>query len=214
MSTGEQQLRDDSPFAERRQAPDGDTYTALEFQQFFGPPWLTFWNAATTVQVAEPNDAVLEAQPPVLEGSVPQSASAVGVCGASQPAAVTGYPGVRLHPDDVIGIRQREAALGPPRSRHRMARNALNQIFQNSTYDSHSLDDVFDWVPYVAAHALSREIIGPGITHAMAQFVGETNDHNRVGAPRLDFFFYRTDGTVRRVHPGRTAKDDARLIFQ
>ena len=114
----------------------------------------------------------------------------------------------------VVGIRQQEAARGPPRSLHKMARDALNQINQNPTYESQNLDEVFDWVPYVAAHVHSDEIIGPGITHAMAHFVDGTRDRNRGGAPRLDFFFYRTDQTVCRVHPGRRPKDDAELIFE
>ena len=95
-----------------------------------------------------------------------------------------------------------------------MARDALNRISQNPTYESQNLDEVFDWVPYVAAHVYSDEIIGPGITHAMAHFDHGTRDRNRGGAPRLDFYFYRTDQTVCRVHPGRRPKDDAELIFE
>ena len=95
-----------------------------------------------------------------------------------------------------------------------MARDALNQINQNPNYDSRNLDEVFDWMAYVAAHVHADEIIGPGITRAMAHFVDGSRDCNRGGAPRLDFFFYRTDGTVCRVHPGRRPLDDAQLIFQ
>ena len=36
------------------------------------------------------------------------------------------------------------------------------------------------------------------ITHAMACFLPQTRDHNRGGAPRLDFCFYRMDGSMCR----------------
>ena len=132
----------------------------------------------------------------------------------TQDAAAIEVAQARLDPATVVGIRQQEAARGRPRSLHRITRNALNQINQNPNYDSRNLDEVFDWVPYVAAHVHSDQIIGPGITHAMAHFVEGTRDCNRGGAPRLDFFFYRTDQTVCRVHPGRRPKDDAELIFE
>ena len=209
MSTGEQHPRDGAQLAEprqaldvslgpldvtqhaeRRQAPNGYAYTLREFQQHYGGHWETFWNPATEAQPREP------------EGSVPQLAAANGVLD------------VRLDSAMVVEIRQEEAARGPPRSLQKLARDALNAVSQYPTYESQNLDDVFDWVPYVAAHDLSQQIIGPGITHAMAHFVRGTSDHNRGGAPRLDFFFYRTDQTVCRVHPGRKRKDDAQLIFQ
>ena len=206
---------DVTELAELREARDGNAYTAIEFQQHYGVRWGTFWDAART----------REAQPRVLEGSVSQFASEVwlgqreaqpqvGEGGAPQPAAAIGVVEVRLDPAMVVGIRQQEAARGPPRSLHRMARDALNQISQNPTYESQNLDEVFDWVPYVAAHVHSDEIIGPGITHAMAHFDHGTRDRNRGGAPRLDFYFYRTDQTVCRVHPGRRPKEDVELIFE
>ena len=147
----------------------------------------------------------------VLEGSVPQPASVVWL---GPQCAKCSVAETRLHSSMVVRIRQQETEQRPPRSLHRMAREALNKIFQNPTYESQNLDEVFDWVPYVAAHKQSDEIIGQGITHAMAQFVDGTRDGNRGGAPRLYFFFYRTDGTVCRVHPGRRPKEDAHLMFQ
>ena len=201
--------------AEVRQALDGNAYTAIEFQQHYGESWQTFWDAAKLLeaqpQVHEGSASQLasevwlgqrEAQPQVVEGSAPDSAAAIGVVQA------------RLDPAMVVGIRQQEAARGPPRSLHKMARGALNQISQNPTYESQNLDEVFDWVPYVAAHVHADQIIGPGITHAIAHFVDGARDCNRGGAPRLDFFFYRTDQTVCRVHPGTRPKNDAKLIFE
>ena len=200
---------DVTQLAERRQARDGSAYTAIEFEQFYGGHWQTLW---------------LEAQHRVVEGSVPQPASAVGLGQREAqpqvvevivppPAAAREAVEVRLDSEMVVEIRQREATRGPPRSLHMMARNALNQINRNPNYESQNLDEVFDWVPYVAAHGQSSQIIGPGITHAMAHFDIETRDRNRGGAPRLDFFFYRIDDTVCLVHPGRRPRDDAQLIF-
>ena len=123
-------------------------------------------------------------------------------------------PNVRLMPEQVVAIQQEEAARGPPRSLHRLARDALNTISNNPTRDTVNLDGVFPWVQYVAAHRQSAEIIGPGITHAHAVFWPGTNDLNRGGAPRLDFCFYRTDGSVCRLHPGRTRKQDAQIVFE
>ena len=97
---------------------------------------------------------------------------------------------------------------------HRLARDALNVINNRSTREAVNLDGRFPWVQYVAAHRQSAAIIGPGITHAEAVFCPDTNDANRGGAPRLDFCFYRTDGIVCRVHPGKRRKDDAKLIFR
>ena len=206
---------DVTELAELRQARDGNAYTAIEFQQHYGVLWQTFWDAARTREaqprVHEGSASQLasevwlgqrEAQPQVVEGSAPDPAAAIGVVQA------------RLDPAMVVGIRQQEAARGPPRSLHKMARDALNLISQNPTYESQNLDEVFDWVPYVAAHVHADQIIGPGITHAIAHFVDGTRDCNRGGAPRLDFFFYRTDQTVCRVHPGTRPKNDAKLIFE
>ena len=68
---------------------------------------------------------------------------------------------------------------------------------------------------YVAAHRRSAEIIGPGITRAIGTWRNfGTNTRYRLRAPRLDFHFYRVDGTVCRVHPGARAKEDAQLVFE
>ena len=66
---------------------------------------------------------------------------------------------------------------------------------------------------YVAAHTEAETIIGTGIVAASANFILTRNDANRGGAPRLDFFFYRSDGSCCRLHPGRTRKQDAIPIF-
>ena len=121
----------------------------------------------------------------------------------------------QLRPEDVIAIQNAEAAeFRPPRSLHDLARDALNSISFSPTREPVVLDGVFPWVRYVAAHRQSAEIIGPGITQAIAKWTSGTNDGNRGGAPRLDFHFTREDGTVCRVHPGQRSRADRYLIFE
>ena len=123
---------------------------------------------------------------------------------------------ILLHPSMLAHVRQHETRRGPPRSLHKLARDALNKISQKTVYSDENLDKWFDWRPYVAAHASCDEIVGPGITHAMARFLPPeiaSRDPNRGGAPRCDFCFIRADGSVCRVHPGRRPKEDAKLIF-
>ena len=130
---------------------------------------------------------------------------------------ILAYAGI-IMPYHVLTIRQREAERRPPRRLHKLARDALNCI---SNMHAHlhpvttvDLDNWFPWVQYVAAHRQNFAIIGPGILHGCAEFLSDTNDPNRGGAPRLDFWFYRTDGTVCRVHPGNKPKQDAALLFE
>jgi hypothetical protein len=183
---------------ETRQARDGHRYTQAQFLENYGTDW--FWEAC-----ADTSDASQLAVPSTTMET--QQATRAGTSHASQLA-------VRLSPANVVAVRREEAARGPPRSLHRLARGALNTIAKNDNYDTVNLDDAFPWIPYIAAHGQSAQIIGPGITHAAAVFILAETDPNRGGAPRLDFFFYRTDDTVCRVHPGKTSSQDAQLIFQ
>ena len=163
------------------------------------------------------------AQPPAgsdeaTEGALQLPASSAEATGdASQlPAGADDGPPTpaQLRPEDVIGIQNAEAARGPPRSLHNLARDALNRISARPTREPVVLDGVFPWVQYVAAHRQGAQIIGPGITQAIAMWKPGTNDSNRGGAPRLDFHFFREDGSVCRVHPGNRPKNDANLIFE
>ena len=121
----------------------------------------------------------------------------------------------RLQLGDVIAIQNAEATeFSPPRSLHNLARDALNRLSARPTREPVALDDFFPWMAYVAAHRQSAQIIGPGITRAIAMWRLGTQDCNRGGAPRLDFYFYRTDGTVCRLHPGNRPKHDAKLVFE
>ena len=123
------------------------------------------------------------------------------------------FPDVLL-PEHVAAIQDAEAARGPPRSLHKIARDALNAISLSPTRATVNLDDQFPWRQYVCAHSQNTTIIGPGITHAQAVFVPNTNDLNRGGAQRLNFCFYRTDGTVCLVHPGSKRSQDAQLRIE
>ena len=135
--------------------------------------------------------------------------------GSASVGSADGPPAAaRLRPEDVTAIQNAEAARGPPRSLHKLARDALNRISAMPTREPVVLDGDFPWVQYVAAHRQGAQIIGPGITQAIAMWKPRTNDSNRGGAPRLDFHFFREDGSVCRVHPGNRPKNDANLIFE
>ena len=120
---------------------------------------------------------------------------------------------LRLMPEDVRAIQRAERDRGPPRSLHQLARNALNDIEDRDPPIDVSLDNEFPWREYIAAHDESTLIIGTGIVEARAVFFKDQRDPNRGGAPRLDFCFVRTDGTVCRVHPGDKRRNDAKLRF-
>ena len=199
----------------RRRARDGNEYTAEEFQLFYGEEhWEAIWDNAPTGDVAQLADVSAN-----LDASNSGDVAQLAADSANTDASNTGgleqtTPVVRLHASNLIGVRRQEANRGPPRSLHNLARQALDTISQNETYAEVDLDDWFDWIPYVAQHAESERIVGPGITQAVARFRAGTTDANRGGAPRLDFCFIRVDGTVCRVHPGRKRSQDAQLIFE
>ena len=212
--------------SERRMARDGHWYTAAEFREYYGHSWEQFWNeygSRASSNTRAPSSFTSRAQS--TTAATPPARCSELLADASNVSQLAGNDGnvsqlavstIRLDTSKAIKVRQQEAARGPPRSLHKLARNALNQICNKSAYDDEDLDDWFDWIPYVAAHASCDLIIGPGITHAMARFLPPDmapRDPNRGGAPRCDFCFHRIDESVCRVHPGNTAKGDARLVF-
>ena len=205
---------------ERRLARNRWPYTRIEFLQWYGDAGEHEWADAGILPISAPPrlgdgrpdgvnsetmSAISAAQPDMTTRAAAQL-PAGSADGLAVPAP--------LMPEHVIAIQQEEAARGPPRSLHRLARDALNAISRRPTRSTVNLDDCFPWVQYVAAHRLSAQIIGSGITHAHAVFFQDTNDANRGGAPRLDFCFYRTDGSICRVHPGNKPKRDADLLFR
>ena len=222
---------------ERRLAKDGHPYTRREFLEWYGDAGERQWTDAgqelvdapqladgRTHGVAEPDasDSLTTGTSTRDAAQLPAGSASdlltIGTstrdaaqlpAGSADALAVT----ARLMPEDGIAIQQEEAARGPPKSLHNLARDTLNANSRRPTQATVDLEGCFPWVQYVAAHRQSAEIIGPGITHVHAVFFRGTNDRNRGGAPRLDFCFYRTDGTVCRVHPGRRPKGDAKLVF-
>ena len=82
----------------------------------------------------------------------------------------------------------------------------------NSDIDR-NLEQWFPWRSYIACHEKAYEIIGTGVTHAIAEYIPQTRDSNRGYQERLDFVIYRTDATRCRLHPGKKPSQDAKLIF-
>ena len=201
---------------ERRIAENGRPYTKEQFMHYYKSAGEFRW---TEAEARGPPTDGSAAQPPVEDVITNQQEDAMGSTEGSPAdwgAAIPAIPEVPavLLPQHVVAIQNAEAARGPPRSLHKLARDALDAISESPTRSAVNLDGVFPWIQYVAAHSQSAEIIGPGITHAEAVFMSSTNDANRGGAPRLDFCFYRTDGTVCRVHSGRRPKADAQLRIE
>ena len=116
---------------------------------------------------------------------------------------------------DIAMKRNAEKRHRPGRSLHKLARAALNAITEAGPSSSinKNLDDWFPWMAYIACHESATDIIGPGVTHAIAEFVEDTRDPNQFGQPRLDFIIYRIDGTRCRVHPGTKKANDAQPLL-
>ena len=116
---------------------------------------------------------------------------------------------------DIAMKRNAEKRHRPVRSLHKLARAALNAITEAGPSSSinKNLDDWFPWMAYIACHESATDIIGPGVTHAIAEFVEDTRDPNQFGQPRLDFLIYRIDGTRCRVHPGTKKANDAKPLL-
>ena len=116
---------------------------------------------------------------------------------------------------DITMRRNAEKRQRPLRPLHKLARTALNAITEAGPSSSitKNLDDWFPWIPYIACHESAADIIGPGVTHAVAEFVEGTRDPNQYGQPRLDFIVYRIDGTRCRVHPGTKKANDAKPLL-
>ena len=196
----------------RAQAPHERTafnVTSLEARscrKCGGPEGYDFWAYAP---VATEHGAPLAAgeQYPVQprDAAAPQAA-------ATEHRVVTF---VLLTVADVDNVKAEEEKIKPPRSLHRLARDTLNNIITagvNSNIDR-NLEQWFPWRTYIACHEKAYEIIGTGVTHAIAEYIPGTRDSNRGYQERLDFVIYRTDATRCRLHPGKRPGQDAKLIF-
>ena len=133
---------------------------------------------------------------------------------AAQPSDAAQPPDAILLPQNVLAIQQAESRRKQPRSLHKEARNALNDICYSPHENPVNLEDKFAWKEYVVGHIEKNKIIAEGITHAVAIHIIGTRDPNRGGAKRVDFCFRRLDGSWCRVHPGTKPKNDAQLIIE
>ena len=161
-----------------------------------------------------------------IDNAMPSpSTHAVGMqaTGSTTQPAATEHSYSELRPSQAVflslpyfrTLRAAEAAHRPIRSLHKLARDALNAITKAGvdSSDSKDLDRWFPWKEYIACHANASDIIGEGVSHAVAEFIASTRDGNRGGQPRLDFVVYRSDGTYCRLHPGSKQSLDAEPVF-
>ena len=205
-------------------ALDGCMYTRSQFLEYYGEytgrvKWAGAGIARSAVIAFSPLDDVRTDAVASSTNDAPQLVAVHTDAAASSVNDVndadTAGPTPLLLLEHVVAIQNEEARLfRPPRSLHQLARNALELIADSPTRDTvDNLGDYFPWRQYVAAHKDSATIIGPGITNAKAVFEQGRHDANRGGAARLDFWFYRTDGSVIRVHPGNKPKNDAKFLL-
>ena len=125
-------------------------------------------------------------------------------------------PRVLLSVADIQGHKKEEAAtFRPPRSLHKIARNAFQEItlVHVDGDAARDLNDWFDWRRYIACHKDAERIIGAGVTRAVAESIPKSRDANQGCQERVNFVFTRADGTLCLVHPGRKPSQDASLKF-
>ena len=191
---------------ERRLARDGIAYTKEEFLEEYGHQGHDFWaNAPVATEHGPPLTAGQQYPVQPRDAAAPQA--------AATEHRVVAF--VLLTVADVDNVKAEEEKIKPPRSLHRLARDTLNNIITagvNSNIDR-NLEQWFPWRSYIACHEKAYEIIGTGVTHAIAEYIPQTRDANRGYQERLDFVIYRTDGTRCRLHPGRQRRQDATLIY-
>ena len=125
-------------------------------------------------------------------------------------------PRVLLSVADIQWHKKEEATFRPPRSLHKIARNALQKItLVHVDGDmARDLNDWFDWRRYIACHKDAKRIIGAGVTRAVAESIPGSRDSNEGWQERVNFLFTRADGTFCSVHPGGRASQDASLKFR
>ena len=150
--------------------------------------------------------------PPVqLPSPPPAPARAPPLPAATIPPPATKHS-ILLHPDEAHTQMLEARTQYAPGVLHRLARAALDGIANAGPERPHG-DLPFPWQSYVACHVQAADIIGSGIVRAAAEFITTTQDPNRYGQPRLDFVFYRADGSYCRLHPGSRRQGDAKPVF-
>ena len=200
---------------QKRVAWDGRAYAAKEFSDHYGSQAPEFWNAAE-ILLEQSTNATTSQQSQSVTSTTPGLHHPQGE--TTSPDAATEHnlgPRVLLSVADIQWHKKEEATFRPPRSLHKMARNALQTItLVHVDGDmARDLNDWFDWRRYIACHKDAKRIIGAGVTRAVAESIPESRDTNQGGQERVNFVFTRADGTLCFVHPGVRASQDAFLKF-
>ena len=201
---------------QKRVAWDGRAYAAKEFSDHYGSRAPEFWNGAeiffeqsTTATTSQQSQSVISMAAGLDH---PQGET-------TSPDAATEHnlgPPILLSVADIQWHKKEEATFRPPRSLHKIARNALQKItLVHVDGDmARDLNDWFDWRRYIACHKDAKSIIGAGVTRAVAESIPGSRDTNQGGQERVNFVFTRADGTLCFVHPGVRPSQDASLKFR
>ena len=169
-------------------------------------------------QASSATEVATSAPPPPPPPPPPQTTSAteadvVGTSSAPEGVATEHalvVTQVLLSQADIPLLVAAEHSRRPPRHLHNLAREALNAITVSGPQGGlvRDLSDCFPWEAYIAHHRDAPNIVGTGVTRAVAEFSDTTTDPNRGGLPRLDFVFYHADGhwvRLQSIHPAAAA---------
>ena len=202
-----------------RVAADNEEYTYFSFVRWYGAAAERMWETAAATEHGNATDAMETARASTESAATEHGRVATTGTAATEhstQSAATATSVVCLSLADADRLRRNEATQ-PPRSLHKLARDALNAIasagMDHASEHTENLDKWFPWKEYIACHSMASDIIGPGVTHATAEFIDGTRDPNRGGQQRLDFVVYRVDGTHCRLHPGSKRANDARPVY-
>ena len=160
---------------------DGRAYAAKEFSDHYGSRGSEFWKVAETL-LNHSNSATTSQQSQSVTSTTPGLHHPQGE--TTSPDAAKEHnlgPRVLLSVADIQGHKKEEAAtFRPPRSLHKIARNALQEItLVHVDGDmARDLNDWFDWRRYIACHKDAKRIIGAGVTRAVAESIPESRDAN------------------------------------
>jgi hypothetical protein len=207
----------------QRIAPDGNSYTQDEFAEWYGRNYRDVWDSASpscqdeqTAGAAEHNASAAQSADQVLQSTdayLLQTGPQAGATEHSAPATQLLVLPIILEVSQLQAIRDAESRNTPKRSLHGLAREALNAFADAHYVGSTCLDTLFPWKAYLASHPKGEMVVGPGITRAVVDQLQDVKDPNRGGRPRIDFIFYRVDGSAYRVHPGTKPKNDAAPVY-
>ena len=181
---------------EKRCALDGTRHTYREFEEYYGKDLgRDMWRRCGVTNDDEVN---------VLDQDVMQKEEGTGA------AEHSSEDDDEVWLPSILKVDQVDEVLSSARTSnlssttvHNEARsvlvNATKRIHENGVDEVQVLGDWEHWKEYVCMHYYHADIIGEGIVNVVAQAVRGTKDHNREGRPRVDFVFFRRDGSYVRV---------------